>query len=116
MLFNSNPMKITCTLIIHLLMSFISSDKPIKWKRLRTVDEVRSAINSQIPPKADIAVVEAFVKKQKLYYHVFEDTLINATSPSRSAGFMISSCWLMTFRFKNKMLTEYEVKEGLTGP
>jgi hypothetical protein len=109
-------MKITCTLIIPLLMSFISSDKPIKWKRLRTEDEVRSAINAQISPQADIAIVEAFVKKQKLNYHISEDTLINASSPGRSEGFRISSCWLMTFRFKGKALTEYEVKKGLTGP
>jgi hypothetical protein len=103
-------------LIIPLLLSFVSSDKPIKWKRLKTVDEVRAAIDAQIPAKADISMVEAFVKNQKLSYHVFEDTLINASSPSRSAGFMISSCWLMTFRFKNKMLTEYKVEKGLTGP
>jgi hypothetical protein len=103
-------------LIIPMLLSFISSDKPIRWKRLKTLAEVRSAIDAQIPPKADLSVVEAFVKKQKLYYHVFEDTLINARSPDRPAGFMISSCWLMTFHFKNKMLTEYKVEKGLTGP
>jgi hypothetical protein len=103
-------------LIVPLLLSFSSSEKPIKWKRLRTVEEVRAAIDGKISPKADIALVEAFVKNQKLYYHVFEDTLINATSPSRSAGFMISSCWLLTFHFKDKMLTKYEVEKGLTGP
>ncbi|MFL5727908.1 MAG: hypothetical protein ACJ75J_00355 [Cytophagaceae bacterium] len=103
-------------LILPLLLSFCGPGKTIKWKRLKTEQEVRAAIDAEVPQNSGIPVLEDFAQKQNLSWSVLQDTIMYCKSPEKTSGFLVSSCWLMTFHFADKKLTRYEVKKGFTGP
>ena len=107
-------------LLLSLSLSFLSAgpgQKPIRWKHLRTEQEVRTALIKIIPAKASMNQVSTFLLRERHdFFQSYGDSLIAFISPSEPAGFLISRKWMMRFHFKADTLSLFTIREALTGP
>jgi hypothetical protein len=92
-------------------------EKPLNWRKLKTEEQVRQAIDLRLP--SGIAFPDAEKKLQK-EQHVFlqasGDSLLEFMSPEAKATFLISRKWIFRFHFREGKLVKYSASEALTGP
>jgi hypothetical protein len=90
---------------------------PMSWKKLKTPEAVRSALDARIPEHATLEEVTQRLSREKpAYLHSYGDSAIAFTSQEYRAAFLISRKWLIRFHFSKGLLTYYTVTEGLSGP
>jgi hypothetical protein len=112
-------MKTSALLFFLIYVSSLYSPelRPIAWKKLKTPEEVRTALDARIATKATMEDVTKRLSREKpAYLHSYGDSAIAFTSQEYHAAFLISRKWLIRFHFAGGMLTYYTVTEGLSGP
>lgn len=115
--------KLAALLILVFLSSFthytVSPPKKIRWKKVKTVEQARSGMDSLIKPGSHYSIDLMLLQHQRHSYIAGEgDSVIYFHSkevPVHFLSFVVRK-WMYTFHFVNKKMTSYEVKEGLTGP
>lgn len=104
---------------VFLLSSFQNpdQDKPVRWRKLRTKDQVRAVIDRKISHAALLKDVEKNLQKERHdFLAVSGDSLLEFISPGEPAAFLISRKWMFRFHFRHDSLQYYTVNEALTGP
>lgn len=105
--------------LLILLTSFVNNGEKIRWKKVKTEEQARNVMDKIILPGSNYDEDMKILACQK--YSFFEgsgDTVIYFHSPEvpvHFAAFVVRK-WMYLFRFSDKKLQAYTVKEGLTGP
>ena len=87
-----------------------------QWKRLRSPEEVRSAVLAQVEPGASVAQVLGFAVSSGWEHSELVDEVIYCSTPARGRWPFVSAKWLVEFRFEGDRLVDVTVRKGLTGP
>jgi hypothetical protein len=108
---------LTILLFSILFMSADSGQKQIVWKKLRTEEQVRLALQKRIPGKASASQVASVLLRQRHdFYKCYGDSMIAFISPSEPASLLIHRKWMMRFHFRADTLSRITIGEALTGP
>jgi len=95
----------------------LPDSKHIVWKKLRTEEEVRAALQKRILPNASFNDVSVLLQQEPHEFLLREgDSVISFISFKHKGAFLISGKWMIRFHFLEGGLKGYTIREELSGP
>jgi len=94
-----------------------SCPKKIKWKKLRTEDEVKTVLYKCLPVKTAKSEITTFLSLQKVEYSDDEENIIFFSVLTKSNSIWIEKKWAIRLVLdENHKLKDITVEQWLTGP
>lgn len=120
---NKNPLFFL--LLIILCFSAITTDttcqscpKKIKWKKLRTEEQVKTILYRCLPEKSSKSEITTFLSEKKIKYEeIAEENVIFFSVLIQSVSVWIEKKWAIRMNFdENNNLKGIEAEQWLTAP